>query len=144
MPRRRPSALRGELPVRVLGRRRYPPIDRLSGSCAADLRRLERTRFWPEAIEEAFWHWRALAHGRLRCLVDGFWATRCGIYECGCDPGYFRDCLETALHALPKKSARELRVLVLALDAKITARARIIPVDAPDSPWWRAMSEGHI
>ncbi|MBL1118326.1 hypothetical protein JK364_39060 [Streptomyces sp. 110] len=49
--------------------------------------------------------------------------------------------LETALHALPKKSARELRVLVLALDAKITARARIVRVDAPDSRWWRGMSE---
>ncbi|MFE5158104.1 hypothetical protein ACFRNT_06120 [Streptomyces sp. NPDC056697] len=141
MPRRRPSALRGDVPVRVLRRRRYPPIDRLSGSCAADLRRLERIRFWPEAIEEAFWHWRTLAHGPLRCVVDAFSGPRCGIHECGCDPGYFRDCLETTLHALPKKSARELRVLVLALDAKIAARARIIPVDAPDSPWWRALSE---
>lgn len=63
MPRRRPSALRGELPVRVLVRRRYPAIDRLSGSCTADLRRLERTRFWPEATAEAFWHWKTLAHG---------------------------------------------------------------------------------
>ncbi|MCG0286022.1 hypothetical protein [Streptomyces sp. PSAA01] len=141
MPRRRPSALRGDIPVRVLGRRRYPPIDRLSGSCAAALRRLERTRFWPEAIETAFWHWRTLAHGPLRCLVDAFSEVRCGIHECGCDPGYFRDFLETVLHALPKKSARELRVLVLALDARIAARARILPVDAPDRPWWRTLSE---
>ncbi|CDR08646.1 hypothetical protein GCM10022420_026860 [Streptomyces iranensis] len=141
MPRRRPSALRGDVPVRLLRRRQYAPIDRLSGSCAADLRRLERIRFWPEAIEEAFWHWRTLAHGPLRGVTDAFWGPRCGIYECGCDPGYFRDTLETALHALPKKSARELRVLVLALDAKITARARIVRVDAPDSRWWRGMSE---
>ncbi|OPF72002.1 hypothetical protein VT50_0232270 [Streptomyces antioxidans] len=136
MPRRRPAALRGDIPTRLLSRRRYPPIDRLSGSCAADLRRLERTRFWPEAVEEAFWHWRALAHGPLRGVTSAFGAPRCGLYECGCDPGYFRGLLETALHALPKKSARELRVLVLALDAKITARAGIIRADAPDSPWW--------
>ncbi|MGW7690982.1 hypothetical protein ACWGMA_19235 [Streptomyces asiaticus] len=141
MPRRRPSALRGDVPVRLLRRRRYPPIDRLSGACAADLRRLERTRFWPEAIEEAFWHWRALAHGPLRGVTDAFWGPRCEMYECGCDPGSFRDVLETALHALPKKSARELRVLVRALDAEITARARIVRVDAPDSRWWREMSE---
>ncbi|MFD5404689.1 hypothetical protein [Streptomyces griseorubiginosus] len=64
MPRRRPSALRGDLTQRPPGRRRYPPIDGLSGSCAADLRRLERVRFWSEATEEAFWHWKTLARAK--------------------------------------------------------------------------------
>ncbi|MER5894839.1 hypothetical protein [Streptomyces sp. NPDC001876] len=40
------------------------------------------------------------------------------------------------LHALPKKSARELRVLVRALDEKILARAKAIPTDNLEVPWW--------
>ena len=137
MPRRRPSALRGDIPVRTLARRRYPAIDRLSGSCTADLRRLERTRFWPEAAAEAFWHWKTLAHGPLRYVADPFTGPRCGIPECGCDPGLFRDRLEAVVHALPKRSAREFRAPVQALDDKILARARVIRVSSPDVPWWR-------
>ncbi|MEV0468700.1 hypothetical protein [Streptomyces prunicolor] len=41
------------------------------------------------------------------------------------------------LHALPRKSARELRALVRALDKKILARAKVIPADSLDVPWWR-------
>jgi hypothetical protein len=118
-------------------RRRYPSIDRLPGACAADIRRLDRARFWPEATAEAFWHWAALAHGPLRRLANPFTAARCGIPECGCDPGLFRDHLEAVLHALPRKSARELRLLVWALDAKILTRAKVIPADSPDVLWWQ-------
>jgi hypothetical protein len=137
MPRRRPSVLRGDLPTRRPRQRRYPFIDRLSGSCSADLRRLERTRFWPEATEEAFWHWKALAHGPLRQLADPLVGPDCGILECGCYGLDFRGHLEAVLHALPRKSARELRALVRALDMKILARAKVIPADSPDVPWWR-------
>ncbi|MEV5530997.1 hypothetical protein [Streptomyces prunicolor] len=41
------------------------------------------------------------------------------------------------LHALPRKSARELRALVRALDKKILARAKVIRADSLDVPWWR-------
>ncbi|MFG2756724.1 hypothetical protein [Streptomyces wuyuanensis] len=41
------------------------------------------------------------------------------------------------LHALPRKSARELRALVWALDGKILARAKVIPADSLDMPWWQ-------
>ncbi|MDX2761335.1 hypothetical protein PV729_43655 [Streptomyces europaeiscabiei] len=41
------------------------------------------------------------------------------------------------LHALPRKSARELRALVRALDDKILARAKTIQVGSVDEPWWR-------
>ncbi|MER5926091.1 hypothetical protein [Streptomyces mirabilis] len=111
-------------------------MDRLSGSCVADLGRLERARFWPGATAEAFWHWKALAHGPLRRIADPFTAQRCGIPGC-CDPAYFRDHLEAVLHALPKKSSRELRALVSALDDKILTRAKAIQVDNLDVPWWR-------
>ncbi|MFG2195740.1 hypothetical protein [Streptomyces sp. NPDC048639] len=137
MPRRRPSALRGELPVRAIGRRRYPTIDRLSGSCTAALRRLERTRFGREATEEAFWHWKTLAHGPVRDLADPYVDPGCGVPECGCNGGYFRSHLEAVLQALPSKSARELRALVRALDDRILARAWIIPADPRGAPWWR-------
>ncbi|MFI5884542.1 hypothetical protein [Streptomyces sp. NPDC051554] len=136
MPRRRPSALRGEVPVRHASRRRYPSIDRLSGSCTADLRRLERSRFLPAETAEAFWHWKALAHGPLRLIADPVTANRCGIPGC-CDMGYFRDHLEAVLHALPTKSARELRALVSALDDKILMRAKAIQVGGLGVPWWR-------
>ncbi|MER5823323.1 hypothetical protein ABT086_13915 [Streptomyces mirabilis] len=41
------------------------------------------------------------------------------------------------LHALPKKSSRELRGLVSALDDKILTRGKAIQVDNLDVPWWR-------
>ncbi|MFD6201955.1 hypothetical protein ACWCQF_14520 [Streptomyces rubiginosohelvolus] len=106
------------------------------GSCTADLRRLERTRFWPEATEEAFWHWNALAHGPLRHLVDPMFGPDCGFPACGCHGAGFREHLETVLHLLPRKSARELRALVRALDERILVRAKVIPADSPDAPWW--------
>ncbi|MFF4038974.1 hypothetical protein [Streptomyces sp. NPDC001816] len=38
---------------------------------------------------------------------------------------------------MPKKSARELRAVVRALDEKILARAKVIPAESLDVPWWR-------
>ncbi|WP_216588064.1 hypothetical protein [Streptomyces brasiliscabiei] len=102
----------------------------------AALRRLERARFLPDATAEAFWHWKRLAHGPLRDLAAPETANRCGLPGC-CDVGYFRDHLEAVLNALPTKSARELRLLVTALDDRILRRARAIQVDNRGVPWWR-------
>lgn len=113
------------------------PIDRLSGSCTADIRRLELSRRWPESTAEAFSHWKVLAYGPLRRLTEPFPPQACGIPGCGCQPGYFRDHLEDVLHALPRKSARELRKLVRSLDRTILDRAKVIRADCPDEPWWR-------
>ncbi|GGR03714.1 hypothetical protein GCM10010280_59720 [Streptomyces pilosus] len=140
MPRRRPSAVRGDLRARLprhFFRYPYPPINRLSGACKAHIRRLEHQRFWPGATEKAFWYWADLAHGPLRAIGNPLTSTRCGIPECGCDPGYSRDHLEEVMHALPKKSARELRKLVRDLDSKILRRAKVIRAASPDLPWWR-------
>lgn len=137
MPRRRPSDVRASIPVRNGDHRRlYPALDRLSGACTADIRRLDQSRYWSEATSGAFWHWAALAHGPLRRLASPRTETRCGIRECGCDPSLYRDHLEEVLHALPKKSARELRQLVWALDSKILARAKVIHSDSPHARWW--------
>ncbi|GGV12032.1 hypothetical protein GCM10010293_02660 [Streptomyces griseoflavus] len=140
MPRRRPSAVRQDLPVRRPRhhfRRPRPPINRLSGACRAHIRRLERTRFRPGDTAEAFSHWAAPAHGPLRRIADPLAPHGCGEPGCCGAPEYFRDHLEAVLHALPKKSARELRGLVRALDAKILRRARIIRAPSLDVPWWR-------
>jgi hypothetical protein len=69
--------------------------------------------------------------------VDPLEGPDCGILECGCYGGCFRGHLEAVLHALPRKSARELRALVWALDKKILARAKAIPADSLNLPWWR-------
>ncbi|NEA62829.1 hypothetical protein [Streptomyces sp. SID12488] len=138
MPRRRPSALRGEIPVRNQSLHRRASIDGLSGSCTADIHRLEQSRHWPESTAEAFLQWKLLAYGPLRQLAEPFPAQACGILGCWCWPGYFRDHLEEVLHALPRKSARELRTLVRALDRTIMDRARIFRMDYPDEPWWRS------
>ncbi|GAA0287922.1 hypothetical protein ACKI1I_02180 [Streptomyces turgidiscabies] len=137
MPRRRPSALRGEVSVRRQHRQRRASIDRISGSCAADIHRLELSRHWPESTAEALSQWRVLAYGPARRFAEPFPAQSCGLPGCGCCPGYFRDHLEKVLHALPRKSARELRLLVRSLDRTILDRARILRADHPDEPWWR-------
>ncbi|GAA3114350.1 hypothetical protein GCM10010449_40700 [Streptomyces rectiviolaceus] len=132
--------MRSELPVprsRYYFRYAYPPINRLSGSCVAALRRLELARFCPGDTAKAFRHWATLAHGPLRQMADPFTSSRCGIPECGCDPGYARDHLEEVMHALPKKSSRELRQLVRELDRTILKRAKVIRAHSPDTPWWR-------
>lgn len=69
--------------------------------------------------------------------MDPFTGPDCRIPECRCYGAGFREHLEAVLHALPKKSARELRVLVRALDDKILTRAKVIPADSVDGPWWR-------
>ncbi|MEU6227182.1 hypothetical protein [Streptomyces sp. NPDC047042] len=137
MPRRRPSALRGAPPTRGRNRQRYASIDHLSASCTADIRRLELVRRLPESTAQAFARWKTLAYGPLRRFAEPFPADACGIPGCGCCPGYYRDHLEAMLHALPRKSARELRTLIRELDRVILDRARILKADHPDAPWWR-------
>jgi hypothetical protein len=87
--------------------------------------------------KEAFWHWQAYAHGPLRQLVDPLVGPDYGIHQCGCYGASFREHLEAVLHALPRKSAGELRALVRALDGKILARAKVIQAESLDVPWWR-------
>jgi hypothetical protein len=98
---------------------------------------LERTRFWPEATEEAFWHWKTLARLPLNHLIDPLAGADCGVPECGCYGVNFRDHLEAVIQALPRKSARELRALVWALDEKILTGSKVIPAKSRDVPWWR-------
>ncbi|MFG2307420.1 hypothetical protein ACGFS9_01835 [Streptomyces sp. NPDC048566] len=87
-------------------------------------------------MEEAFWHWRTLAHGPLRHLLDQMEDSGCSVRACGCYGVDFRGHLAVVLRALPPRSARELRALVLPLDAKILARAKVVPAHSLDAAWW--------
>ena len=136
MPRRRPHALRSEIPRRTGYRPRHPAIDRLPGSCHAAITRLESAWMWPGAVFQAFRGWRSFAHGPLRDLTS-ISVAGCGTPECCPAPDADRDVLEAALHRLPPKSARELRALVGALDEKILGRAVVIPRRPSDPYWWR-------
>lgn len=91
---------------------------------------------WPGAVFEAFHRWKSFAHGPLRDLTR-IPVAGCSIAEC-CDAAFDdRDLLETALHRLPGKPARELRLLVAALDDTILTRAVVIPRRPSDPHWWR-------
>ncbi|MFE6049217.1 hypothetical protein ACFQ6N_00490 [Kitasatospora sp. NPDC056446] len=45
--------------------------------------------------------------------------------------------LAEALHVLPAPAARELRVLVEAMDDVLLRRTHHDPQTSPDLPWWR-------
>ncbi|MFS8102071.1 hypothetical protein LFM09_33585 [Lentzea alba] len=99
MPRKRPDVLRG-----------------LSSRFRADLDRLERTRnyLWPGDVERALEAWLRYADSPARRL----WLDDHPPYSCSCDvsPAESRQLLEFVAHALPRKSARELRRRLQELD----------------------------
>lgn len=132
--------VRDGIPVRLTGRHRYSVINGLSGSCTAQIVRLERTRWSPGETEAAFRAWSALAHHSRRWYVPVPYSpyAHCDVPEC-CQPASLpRDQLEDTLRALPRRSARELRVLVRALDAKILARSPLLLAEPSDGYWWVA------
>lgn len=132
--------VRDGIPVRVKGRHRYSVIDGLSGSCMAQIVRLEQTRFRPGETAAAFRDWWALAHRSRQWYAPLSFAdcSYCEAPEC-CEPTAFpRDQLEDTLRALPRRPARELRVLVRELDARILARSPLLLAEPSDAYWWVA------
>ncbi|MEW2352457.1 hypothetical protein [Spirillospora sp. NPDC029432] len=104
-----------------------------SNALAAAIIRLERERFWPGAIALALRRWAQYARSDS--------SPPCGCPAC--DPFYLEDerqILETALHVLPVRIARELRSLLRPLDDIFLARTSPDPFAAPDLPWWRRRS----
>ena len=98
-------------------RRRPSELDRFSQRFLSDIVRLELSRgyLWPTAVHSALEHWTGFVHNPYRRLwdvdVDG-----CGIWECCGDPYEARELLGFVARALPRKSARELRKRLKALD----------------------------
>lgn len=126
MPRRPPAAVRAARPIRRddFG----PAIPRLSSRTMDAIRRLERERFHSDAIYHAVHEWRYSAR------TPSY--SRC---EC-CDRGFGRGILEIALHALPKRAARELRGLITPADDEYLARNLPDPKMPADLPWWHRHS----
>lgn len=129
--------MRADRPYRRQSSKRAPEVPGLSRSTQAAVERLEQFRFWPGMVADSVARWAALAYGPAGCLNPRNTFARCGIAECGCDPGHYRDRLEEALHVLPRNAARELRAMVRRLDEQILSRAKTVPAASMDLPWWR-------
>lgn len=113
-------------------------LARGSGRLAGAISRLERERLWEGAVAQALRRWSQLAHSPRRAFSDG-----CGCPLC--DPfstTEVRAVLELALHALPSRAARELRVLVEPLDDLFRARSWPDPAASPDEGWWARRCSG--
>ncbi|WP_045311931.1 hypothetical protein [Lentzea aerocolonigenes] len=99
MPPKRPDVLRG-----------------LSGRLIADIDRIERTRnyLWPGSVTLALESWVRYADSPARRL----WLYDSPVDECECcpHPVQQRRLLDHVVSALPRKSARELRKRLQALD----------------------------
>lgn len=137
MARRSPSIVRVGRPIWNQSTRHAQGVSGLSGSAQAAVARVELARFWTGMVVGSLSGWALLAHGSARYLNPENTATRCGIPECGCDPGLHRDALEEAICALPRDAARELRTAVRRLDDEVLSRAPPVSAPSMDRPWWR-------
>ncbi|MEU1744065.1 hypothetical protein [Streptomyces pristinaespiralis] len=118
MPRRRPGHVRAEQRVRERCRKnRMRPVHGISRHTQYEIVRIEETRnyLWTGAVGESLDLWRTFVGRPDRRLwrddEDG-----CTEWLCCGDPLRARDMLEGAVLALPRRAARELRAMVLALD----------------------------
>ncbi|WP_119731285.1 hypothetical protein [Thermomonospora amylolytica] len=78
------------------------------------LARLEHSRLWPGAAEEALAAWARSLRDPYHQLFDPRWG--CGIMACCPDPLELRRTLEIIAHALPPRDARTWRRHLAALD----------------------------
>lgn len=130
MTRRRPAQVRGGLaPRRPVA---FTVVDGLDVAAQLDVRTFERARLAPGAIARALRSWRQQVRLSRRYVTD---TTPYGC-PCCCDGGHGRTELKLALHALPRRSARQLRALVEPLDDTFLARTLPDPRLPEDLPWW--------
>lgn len=117
MPRRRPSAVRGDHPHPSHHLLRSPcaTLPSLSPGAVAMVARYERNRHYPGAVAYAWRRWSVWARREPR---------RCGEPRCAtcyrwCDPHdahEWRAVLEGAVRAMPPRDAREWRRRLRELD----------------------------
>ncbi|MEV4680216.1 hypothetical protein [Streptomyces kurssanovii] len=118
MPRRRPGHVRAEQRVRErCVKNQVPSISGVSRRTLYEIVRVEETRnyLWTGAVGESLALWRGFVGRPDRRL----WRDDeggCTEWLCCGDPLRARDMLEGAVLALPRRAARELRAVVLALD----------------------------
>ncbi|MFE6039059.1 hypothetical protein [Streptomyces sp. NPDC056452] len=129
MARRRPAHVRAGLSPKHPAP--HTPVDGLDARAQADVIALERSRLQPGAVARGLRSWRAQLSRPARTLA----LTGDDMYPC-CEDHCGRAVLETALHALPRRSARRLRALVEPLDAEFISRTLPDPHACPEAPWW--------
>lgn len=140
MPRRRPSQVRLDLPRPLRQWERRAVVSGLSSRILAEIDRVERERLWIGAAHEALEHWQKICRRPGRGVMH----TRATQYdnwydhETGEDigPERCRDVLETLVHALSPRAARDLRALIAPLDERFLRRTLNDPFAPPDAPWW--------
>ncbi|MFF3273901.1 hypothetical protein ACFYWU_23685 [Streptomyces chrestomyceticus] len=129
MTRRRPAQVRGGLAARRPAA--FTVVDGLDAAAQLDVRALERSRLTPGAVAKALESWRQQVRLPRRYAADtAYYGCPC------CDGGYGRAELDIALHALPRRSARQLRALVEPVDRAFLARTLPDPHTPDDRPWW--------
>lgn len=120
---------------RRMPRQKTPrPIARFpagSGRLAGAIHRLERDRPRRMPLSEAFQAWE-------RLVRNGHpWTDPLHPWQDGRENLDARADLEFALHALPRRAARELRSLVNPLDEIYLSNTSPDPYAPPDQPWWQ-------
>ncbi|MFK8850531.1 hypothetical protein [Streptomyces sp. Ac-502] len=130
MARRRPAQVRDGLALRRPTA--FTVVDGLDAAAQLDVRRFEQTRLAPGVLAKALKSWRQQVRLPGRYPTD---TTPFGC-PCCCDGGHGRTELELALHALPRRSARQLRALVEPLDHIFLSRTLHDPHLPDDLPWW--------
>ena len=135
MPRRRPSTLRAKVDVSFLPRSRYSKIGRISGAAQSQVILLERTRFRPGSVATSLARWTDLARTPRGRRLE-LYSAGCGEPGCCPPPGDDRDLLEYAVRAMPRKSARELRAILDALDEAIMSHPDLAHSHVFRGRWW--------
>lgn len=134
MPRKPPTRVRAQ--QRRTGPRStarpVPQIPRASGALQAAIARLEHDdeRLSRGAVASAFQTWHRANSGPARRARD--YALHADCEFCN-PPG--REVLELAIGLLPRRRARELRLLVAPLDERYLQRTVPLP-SKPPGPWW--------
>lgn len=93
---------------------------------------MERDRLWPGAIAAALRRWSKVAR---QPDLEPMGGSCCPL----CNPFYMndeRELLELALHALPRRAARELRALIEPLDEFYLERSWQNPSAPAHYAWW--------
>ncbi len=134
MPRRRPAAIRAELPLhpRSPGPL-WPSLSILPLSIYRQVRAIEKKKLDKDAVERALGAWKQHA----RCAP--YASPEFMMLEVGhtwADPPYTRDVIEEAVRALPPRAAGVLAAAVRPIDRMAFARTLPDPFADPGGPWW--------
>lgn len=108
--------------------KRLVEVDRVSAATSRAIREFERARSDPGLVAQSLRTWSRFVHGPARAIVADLRYT--DDWHDADDPFTARCMLRTALTAMPRKAARELRTLLEPLDERYLARSLPVPEHA--------------